>query len=223
MLFSATFDASLRRLMEDHMRNPKRLSVDTEAPAVTVAHALYPVSQTMKPELLLRVLKDLEVRSVLIFTRTKRRADRVSENLKRAGYVAAPLHANLNQNQRQQTLDKFRTKKLPILVATDIASRGLDIEHISHVINYDMPDSATSYTHRIGRTGRAAHTGDAFTLSTWEDQDTVRNIEKLLGAPIEKRILDGFPYDEPLPKELVAPKPMAMRHRNTTTWHRRLS
>ncbi len=223
LLFSATFPAGLERLVDQYLRHPKRISVDVEVPAGTVAHALYPVSQQMKPKLLLRVLEDLQTSSVLIFTRTKFRANRVSENLKRAGYEAAPLHANLNQNQRQRTLEQFRTRKLPILVATDIASRGLDIESISHVINYDMPDSATSYTHRIGRTGRAARTGDALTLTTWEDQDTVRNIERLLGAPIEKRILTGFPYDEPQPVQAAAPVPLTLRNRHTVTRNRRLS
>jgi ATP-dependent RNA helicase RhlE len=223
LLFSATFTSKLEHLFSEHLRHPKRLSVNIEAPATTVAHALYPVSQTMKPEMLLRLMKETEMRSVLIFTRMKIRADHVAQLLNRAGYKADAMHANKNQKERQHTLDLFREGKIPILVATDIAARGLDIDNISHVINYDMPDSAVSYIHRIGRTGRAARTGDALTLSTWEDQDIIRDIEKILNAPIEKRILPDFPYDEPLPKEIAPPEPpKTMSGRHTSTVRRRL-
>lgn len=223
LLFSATFDSRLERLVFHHLRDAKRLTVDIEAPAATVAHACYPVSQKMKSDLLLRVLRDMNARSVLIFTRTKLRADHVAVKLIRAGYAAAALHANKSQKERQRTLDQFRRGEIPILVATDIAARGLDIESISHVINYDMPDSATSYIHRIGRTGRAARTGDALTLATWEDQDVIRQVEKILRAPIPRRVLDDFPYDEPLPKETTAPAPpKTLGYRNTVTVRRRL-
>jgi ATP-dependent RNA helicase RhlE len=222
LLFSATFTASLERLFGDYLKDPKRLAVNVEAPASTVAHALYPVSQKLKPDLLLRVLGEMTTRSVLIFTRTKVRADQVAHILKKHDHRAGALHANKTQTERQQTLDAFRSGELPILVATDIAARGLDIESISHVVNYDMPDSATSYIHRIGRTGRAARTGDAITLTTWADQDVVRDIEKILGAPIERKVLPDFPYDEPLPKEPVPETPKTMSGRHTVTVRRRL-
>jgi ATP-dependent RNA helicase RhlE len=118
------------------------------------------------------------------------------EKLEKAGYTAAGLHANKSQSQRKHALDNFRSGKLQILVATDIAARGLDIAAISHVVNFDIPDSATTYIHRIGRTGRAARSGDAFTLVTPEDRGMVRDIEKILGKPIEKRIVEGFDYHE---------------------------
>jgi ATP-dependent RNA helicase RhlE len=223
LFFSATFKSTLEHLVGDSLRHPQRVSVDIEAPASTVAHAIYPVSQKMKTEMLLRVLKEMTTRSVLIFTRTKLRADSVAVQLKKAGFQALALHANLNQRERTEALDQFRAGKIAILVATDIAARGLDIESISHVINYDMPDSATDYTHRIGRTGRAARTGDALTLTTWEDDDVILKIEKILGAPIERRILPDFPYDEPLPKECAPPEPpRTLRSRNTVTVRRRL-
>jgi len=223
LLFSATFTSALERLFGDHLNDPKRLSVNVEAPANTVAHALYPVSQKLKSELLLRVLGEMTTRSVLIFTRTKVRADQVAHILKRGAHPAGALHANKTQTERQQTLDQFRSGELPILVATDIAARGLDIESISHVINYDMPDSAISYIHRIGRTGRAARSGDAITFSTWADQDVIRDIEKILGAPIERKILPDFPYDEPLPKDPSVPEPpKTMSGRHTMTVRRRL-
>jgi len=224
LLFSATFDSRLERLVAHHLRDPQRITVDIEAPASTVAHALYPVSHKLKPDLLLRVLKDMATRSVLIFTRTRLRADHVAVKLQRAGYTVAALHADKPQKERQRTLDQFRTGDIPILVATDIAARGLDIESISHVINYDMPDSSTSYIHRIGRTGRAARSGDALTLATWEDQSIIRDIEKILNAPIPRRILEDFPYDESMPQETMAPaQPRTLGSRHTVTQRRRLS
>ncbi|NTV53346.1 MAG: DEAD/DEAH box helicase [Candidatus Firestonebacteria bacterium] len=223
LLFSATFTPALERLFGDYLHEPQRISVNVEAPANTVAHALYPVSQNLKPTLLLRVLGEMTTRSVLIFTRTKVRADQVAHILKKAAHKADALHANKTQKERQETLDQFRSGELPILVATDIAARGLDIESISHVINYDMPDSATSYIHRIGRTGRASRSGDAITLTTWADQDVVRDIEKILGTPIERKVLPDFPYDEPLPKDTSIPEvPKTMSSRHTSTVRRRL-
>jgi ATP-dependent RNA helicase RhlE len=194
LLFSATFEKALEQLIHKSMRVPKRVTLGHEAPAATVAHAIYPVSQHLKTKLLLGVLKEMTVSSVLIFTRTKHRADRVVEKLESTGYAAAGLHANKSQGQRQRALEQFRAGKLQILVATDIAARGLDIASISHVINFDIPDSATTYIHRIGRTGRAAKTGDALTLVTPEDSALVRDIEKILGKPIEKKTVAGFDY-----------------------------
>jgi ATP-dependent RNA helicase RhlE len=146
----------------------------------------------------------MTVNSILVFTRTKHRADRVAEKVTRAGYAASALHANKSQSQRKQAMDRFRAGKINVLVATDIAARGLDIASISHVINFDIPDSATSYIHRIGRTGRAERLGDAFTLVTHEDKATIRDIEKILGTPIERRVLAGFNYSEPTEKDHVA-------------------
>lgn len=205
LLFSATFDRALEQLVAGHLREPKRFAVGHEAPAKTVAHALYPVAQHLKTNLLLAVLKEMQVNSVLVFTRTKHRADRIAEKIERAGYRAAALHADKSQGQRKQSLDQFRAGRLQVLVATDIAARGLDVAGISHVINFDIPDCATTYIHRIGRTGRASCTGDALTLVTQEDRGMVREIEKILGTAIEKKKLPGFNYAEPGAREPAAP------------------
>jgi ATP-dependent RNA helicase RhlE len=204
LLFSATFDAAVEQLAVKSLRSAQRFSMGTDAPSDTVAHTLYPVPQHLKPGLLQRLLDEMTVNSILVFTRTKHRADRVAEKIKRAGYAASALHSNKSQSQRKQAMDQFRTGKIKVLVATDIAARGLDVASISHVINFDIPDSATSYIHRIGRTGRAERLGDAYTLVTREDKDTIRDIEKILGTPIERKVLEGFNYQEALEKNTGA-------------------
>ena len=197
MLFSATFASELRRLACEIQRDPRRVEMGIAAPATTVEHTLCPVSQTRKTELLLQLLEETDTRSVLIFTRTKHRADKLAKQMERAGYRVDALHSNKNQNQRQRTLDGFRSGKVQMLVATDIASRGLDIARVSHVINYDIPDCADAYIHRIGRTGRAEQTGDALTFVTSDDRGTVREIEQVLGEGISVREVEGFDYGPP--------------------------
>ena len=214
LLFSATFDAAVEQLAAKSLRSPQRFSMGIDAPSSTVAHTLYPVPQHLKPGLLQRLLDEMTVHSILVFTRTKHRADRVTEKIKRAGYAASVLHSNKSQSQRKQAMDQFRTGKIKVLVATDIAARGLDVASISHVINFDIPDSATSYIHRIGRTGRAERLGDAFTLVTHEDKDTIRDIEKMLGAPIERKVLKGFNYQEVLEKNTVVLPPRQNHNRS---------
>ena len=199
LLFGATMPDDIRRLANEILRTPVTVQVDPAAPADTVAHALYPVPQHLKTPLLLELLRHTDTESVLIFTRTKHRAKRLGEQLERAGYQAASLQGNLSQNQRQAALDGFRDGSYQVLVATDIAARGIDVSRISHVINYDMPDCTDSYTHRIGRTGRADKTGDAFTFITREDESMVRSIERVLGAKVERRRLEGFDYKQPAP------------------------
>ncbi len=223
MLFSATFDRTMEGLIKHALRQPQRFAVDVEAPADTVAHTLYPVAQHMKNNLLLQLIKKTVAQSILVFTRTKHRADRVTEIIKRAGHPAAALHANKSQGQRQHALEQFRSGRLSILVATDIAARGLDIASISHVINYDMPDSATTYIHRIGRTGRASRTGDALTLATWEDADVVKDIERLLGTSIRREALAELTDSAALPvntEVVAAAKTLSNRH--TSPVRRRL-
>jgi ATP-dependent RNA helicase RhlE len=200
MLFSATFPPEVEQLARQALSRPQRLAVGLSRPATTVSHALYPVSQHLKAGLTLMLLKQTDTRSVLIFTRTKHRASRLSELLSRAGYRATCLHSNRSQNQRQAALDGFREGAYQILVATDIAARGIDVETISHVINFDIPDTTDAYIHRIGRTGRAEREGDAFTLITPEDDVAVRAIERALGRPIPRRTLDGFDYAAPPPQ-----------------------
>jgi len=209
MLFSATFAPELEQLTRDSLTNAKRVDVDLQAPAKTVAHALYPCAQHRKTALVLRLLDQIEANSVLIFTRTKHRANRIAKQIEAAGYEAAALHSNKSQNQRQLALDNFRSGACRILVATDIAARGLDVESISHVINYDIPDTSDTYIHRIGRTGRAEREGDAMTLVTPQDAAILFEIEKTLGSPIERRKIEDFDYDKPEP--VRAPQPRAKR------------
>jgi ATP-dependent RNA helicase RhlE len=199
LMFSATMPDDIRKLAHDILKKPVTVQVSRTAPAATVSHALYPVSQHLKTPLLFELLKHTDTESVLIFTKTKHRAKRVGEQLEKSGYKAASLQGNLSQNRRQAALDGFRDGSFQILVATDIAARGIDVSLISHVINYDIPDTPEAYTHRIGRTGRAAKTGDAFTLVTREDDIMVRGIERVLGAQIERRIVEGFDYSVPAP------------------------
>ena len=194
LMFSATMPDDIRKLAHEVLHNPVTVQVGHSAPAASVKHAIYPVEQHLKTPLLIGILKNCDSSSALIFTRTKHRANRVSEQLERAGFRATAIQGNLSQNRRQAALDGFRDGKYQVLVATDIAARGIDVSSISHVINYDIPDTADAYTHRIGRTGRAAKEGDAFTLVTREDVGMVRSIERVLGSEIERRKLEGFDY-----------------------------
>ncbi len=215
LLFSATMPDDIRRLAHEVLRHPVTVQVGETAPADTVTHALYPVPQHLKTALLLELLKHTDTESILIFTRTKHRAKRVGQQLEKAGYRAASLQGNLSQNRRQAALDGFRSGTHQILVATDIAARGIDVSSISHVINYDIPDTTEAYTHRIGRTGRAAKTGDAFTFITHEDEPMVRSIERVLGAGIERRTLKGFDYAKAAPArdtEFARPPREHQRH-----------
>jgi ATP-dependent RNA helicase RhlE len=199
MLFSATFPAEIEQLASQSLKHPKRIAVGISRPAHTVTHALYPVPQHLKGTLLIALLKHTDTNSVLIFTRTKHRAHRVAQQIARAGFDVTSLHGDRTQGQRQSALKGFKDGTHQIMVATDIAARGLDVESISHVINFDMPDTADAYIHRIGRTGRAERTGDAFTLVTPEDSDMVRALEKIMGKPLPKLTLPDFDYKAPPP------------------------
>jgi ATP-dependent RNA helicase RhlE len=199
MLFSATFPLEVEQLAAQSLTEPQRISMGISKPAVTVTHALYPVPPHLKSGLLLKLLKQTDTNSVLVFTRTKHRADKVTRQIRNAGFRATSLHSNRTQGQREHALQGFKTGHFQIMVATDIAARGLDIEGISHVINYDMPDTADAYIHRIGRTGRAQRTGDAFTLVTPEDADMIRRLERIMKGPIEKITLEDFDYSPPPP------------------------
>ncbi len=198
LLFSATMPEDIRRLVREILHDPVTVQVGHQAPASTVSHALYPVKQNRKTELLMDLLRQTRMESVLVFTRMKYRAERLAQRLVRAGYRATSLQGNLPQRRREAALDGFRDGSVKILVATDIAARGIDVLSISHVINYDMPDSTDAYTHRIGRTGRVEKTGDAFTFVTSEDEAMVRALERVLHATLERRKLDGFDYAGPV-------------------------
>ncbi len=199
LLFSATMPDDVGRLAHDILRDPVTVQVDYTVPLATVAHALYPVPAHLKTPLLLALLARTDTASVLVFARTKHRAKRIAQQLQNAGYQATSLQGNLSQNRRQAAMAGFRDGSFQIMVATDLAARGLDVSQISHVVNYDIPDTVDAYTHRIGRTGRAARTGDAFTLIAPEDQDMVRAIEGAMGSRLERRTLPDFDYRAPAP------------------------
>jgi ATP-dependent RNA helicase RhlE len=199
MLFSATFPPEVEQLAAQSLIEPQKIAMGISKPAVTVTHALYPVPQHLKSGLLLKLLKQTATDSVLVFTRTKHRADKVARQIAHAGFRVTSLHSNRTQGQRERALHGFKTGHFQIMVATDIAARGLDIDSISHVINFDMPDTADAYIHRIGRTGRAQRTGDAFTLVTPEDNDMVRQLERIMKGPIEKITFEDFDYSPPAP------------------------
>ena len=199
MLFSATFPAEVELLASQSLKQPQKIAMGISKPAITVTHALYPVPQHLKSALLLKLLKQTDTDSVLIFTRTKHRADKLARQIAHAGHRVTSLHSNRTQGQREQALHGFKTGHFRIMVATDIAARGLDIDSISHVINFDMPDTADAYIHRIGRTGRAQRTGDAFTLVTPEDNDIIRALERIMGGPIKRETFTDFDYTVPAP------------------------
>lgn len=192
LLFSATMPGEVRSLVNEILRRPVVIELGASRPVETVGHAMYPVEQTRKVDLLLAILRDSGSGKVLVFTRTKHRAKKLAEQLIKAGISATSLQGNLSQNRRQEAMDKFRSGRVRVLVATDIAARGIDVSQISHVVNFDMPDTADAYTHRIGRTGRMARRGIALSLVTREDKPMVRTIERLLGRALEQRKLAGF-------------------------------
>jgi ATP-dependent RNA helicase RhlE len=194
LFFSATMPDDTRELADSILKNPQTVQIGMIAPAKTVAHALYPVPQAMKTDMMMAMLENMAIGRALIFTRTKYRARNLARKLERQKYRVAALQGNMSQNQRQKAINGFRSGKVDILVATDIAARGIDVPDISHVINFDMPDTVDAYTHRIGRTGRALETGEAFTFSTPDDEAMIRSVEQLLGKSIERRRLSGFEY-----------------------------
>ncbi|MFZ9681697.1 MAG: helicase-related protein, partial [Cephaloticoccus sp.] len=164
------------------------------SPAETVAHAFYPVVASQKFELLQLLLEQTEFKSVIVFTRTRMGADRIASRLRSSGHSVGVLHSDRSQRERIEALEGFKSGKFELLVATDIAARGLDIAGVSHVVNYDVPENAEDYVHRIGRTGRAQNTGDAFTLVTEDDVRDARSIERYMGVAVERKKIDGFPY-----------------------------
>ncbi|MCJ7433517.1 MAG: DEAD/DEAH box helicase, partial [Anaerolineales bacterium] len=228
LLFSATFPPEVEKLTKQTLKNPKRISVGISRPAHTVTHALFPVAKHLKTRLLLALLKQTRTDSVLIFTRTRHRAHRLAQQIAREGYKVTSLHSDRTQGQRQSALSGFKDGRYQIMVATDIAARGLDIESISHVMNYDMTDTADAYIHRIGRTGRAERTGDAFTLVTDDDNDMIRALEKIMNQRLPRQTLPDFDYSAAAPVvdpsrvyELRGPKPLHHEPHRRPNYHPR--
>lgn len=226
LLFSATMPDEIRSLADSVLKDPVTVQIGMIAPAQTVTHALYPVPEGLKNRLLFAMLERTRAPSgrgrVLIFTRTKRRARNLAVDLEKKGYNVAALQGNMAQNARQAAMNGFRAGKYDIMVATDIAARGIDVTEISHVINFDMPDTVDAYTHRIGRTGRAEQTGAAFTFATPADELMVRDIEKVLKAPLERRRLEGFDYGSFVveSRSRGLPAPVPPRNRVLANAHR---
>src|SRR5690349_8186322 len=195
MLFSATIPPEIDSLIRWAMRSPQTIEIGARrTPAETVKHVIYPVAEAQKTDLLLALLDRVNYESVIVFCRTKHGADRIAQLLKRNNHAVAVLHSNRTQREREQALRGFRDGRFEVLVATDIAARGLDIADVSHVINYDVPQHPEDYIHRIGRTGRAEATGDAFTLMVAEDSRHVQAIERFISQKVPRVKLENFNY-----------------------------
>jgi len=203
MLFSATLQPIVS-LSREVTRDPVRVEVEKTVTPEAITQALYPVPNHLKFELLQKLLQDETMDSVLIFTRTKRRADRIVRKLKRGNISATVIHGDRSQGQRVKALESFRNGKMRVLVAPDIAARGLDVEGISHVVNYDVPQQAEDYVHRIGRTGRAQAVGAAYTLVARDDERMVHRIEYVLGRKLPRRQVDGLDYATPIARRPTA-------------------
>ncbi len=194
LFFAATMPKDIRVLVEDILKSPKTIQIGVISPAETVSHALYPMNEKMKTKCLFKILETTATGRVIIFIRTKHRAKRVAADLGNRDYKVTALQGNLSQNKRNMAINGFKNGKYDILVATDIASRGIDVSEVSHVINFDMPNTVDAYIHRIGRTGRAKNKGEALTFVVPDDEFMVRKIEKILKAKIDRRTIDGIDY-----------------------------
>jgi ATP-dependent RNA helicase RhlE len=192
LLFSATMPNEIRALADGLLRDPHVAQLSRSGPAETIDHGLLGVQEDRKRELLERILTQDDCKSAIVFTRTKHRARRLAQQLDRAGFRAVGLQGNMSQSQRDRAMEGFRRRRFDVLVATDIAARGIDVRGVSHVINYDVPNTPEAYTHRIGRTGRAELEGQALTFVTRDDMGWLRATERMLGAAIGRRSVPGF-------------------------------
>ena len=206
LFFSATMPAQIVELSRELLNQPARINIERQAaPAQGVTQAFYPVRQKLKADLLIELLRRDEIGNVIVFTRTKHRANRVAEKIERAGIATARIHGNRSQSQRTEALAGFKSGRYRVLVATDIVARGIDVEALDHVVNFDVPHTPDDYIHRVGRTARAEATGDAFTLVAPEEEDLVRTIERVTKRRIERRMLKGFDYDRKVEEQLEVP------------------
>ena len=202
LLFSATMPKAIKKLTESIQKSPQMIQIGRQHnPIETITQHIYAVEKALKMDLLLHMIEDWRIFSVLVFSRTKHGADKITRRLKRAGVVAVPIHSGRTQNQRQRALDGFRSGKYQVMVATDIAARGIDVEGISHVINYDVPTHAEDYVHRIGRTGRAEATGDAITFVSREEGKYLRAIGKFIERKLTAQKCKSFSYAKSTPPE----------------------
>jgi len=213
LLFSATMPNEILSLAHGILHHPVRIEVGRIKPAVGITQAIYPVPRHLKSKLLVHIFREIQMTSALVFTRTKIGADKLINHLKHHNIRADVMHGDRSQRERQQALENFKKGRCQILVATEIASRGIDIEGISHVVNYDVPESSEAYIHRIGRTARAEMTGDAFTLAAAEDEEFIRIIEKSIGKQLPRITFPNFDYGELPPHQIGhAPRPEDLYH-----------
>jgi ATP-dependent RNA helicase RhlE len=204
LLFSATFSDDIRGLATGLLHNPQSVEVARRnAPTELVTQSVYHVDRARKRDLLIKLIDDNQWHQVLVFTRTKHGADALTDRLNKADISAAALHGNKSQNARQRALEDFKRNKLNVLVATDIAARGIDIDQLPHVVNYELPNVPEDYVHRIGRTGRAGSEGEAISLVCVDEHKLLRDIERVLKRPIEKRVIEGFEPDPSIRAEPI--------------------
>jgi ATP-dependent RNA helicase RhlE len=217
LLFSATFSAEIRKLASGILKNPEMIQIDrSSSPAEGVTHKVHPVDRERKRELLTHLIENGNWRQVLVFTAKKHGAERLSKQLDRAGLGAAAIHGNKSQNQRTRALEDFKSGKVRVLVGTDVASRGLDIEELPHVVNFELPNEPEAYIHRIGRTGRAGLRGEAVSLVAPEEHGMLNQIEQLLQKKIERVVVPGFEPDPNAPRD---PQPRPPKQRNGHNGH----
>jgi superfamily II DNA/RNA helicase len=217
LVFSATMPDEIRHLAEDILHDPVKVQINPTRSVDSIDHLLYLVEQANKTDLLVQLLQEEKMATTLVFTRTKHKAKNLAQRLARSGFRATSLQGNLSQNRRQQALDGFKTGEFNVLVATDIAARGIDVTGISHVVNYDMPDTAEAYIHRTGRTGRASRTGEALTFATVEDKRMLRAIEQVLNKHMQRQPVTAMATAQPS----IAEPPE--RERSTSRGQRRVS
>ena len=199
-LFSATMPKEVLRVARRHLKDPVEIRIEAKTATVaTITQRFWQVKGLHKLDALTRILEAEEIDGMIVFVRTKIVTVELAEKLEARGFACAPLNGDLSQVQREKTIERLKGGALDIVVATDVAARGLDVPRISHVVNYDIPNTPETYIHRIGRTGRAARTGDAFTLVSDDEKGLVKAIEKLFGSTIERRTIDGFNYHEAAP------------------------
>ncbi|MFT5040496.1 MAG: ATP-dependent RNA helicase RhlE [Hyphomicrobiaceae bacterium] len=192
LMFSATMSPTIRKLASKILTDPDEITVDRQAPALAIEQTLYPVAQERKAALLSKILKQTELDSVLVFVRRKLDVNRVASGVRRIGINAGAIHSGRTQEDRIDALEGFRTGRFPVLIATDVAARGLDINTISHVINFDVPHSPEDYIHRAGRTGRAGKTGDVITFVAPDEEDRLRDIQREIGIELERSEMPDF-------------------------------
>jgi ATP-dependent RNA helicase RhlE len=221
LFFSATVPPEIQAVASFALKNPERVEVGGNRTVTqSVNHALYPVAHEQKFDLLLALLGQAGFDSVLVFSRTKHGADKIAHKLKAQNHAVAVLHANRSQNQRIEALAGFKSGKYEVMVATDIAARGIDVAGVTHVINFDVPENPEDYVHRIGRTGRAQAVGDAFTLVTPENANDIRDIQRFIGQKIPELRLPGFAYKAFAPRPPAPPAPPRSQQPQRGGWNR---